>query len=231
MKPSQLETDRARIEFLCAEIERHNRLYYLQARPEISDSEWDALFRELQALEERHPELRREDSPTQRVGTPATSGLVTAAHRSPMLSLDNAMSTEETQAFDDRIRRLLGREEHSIDYVSEPKLDGAGVELIYKNGVFQQGLTRGDGKVGEDVTANLRNIPSIPLRLEAHGTSLPEVASVRGEIILPTADFQQLNAGLRKLAELEIVVFSFCSLFFYQVSKHVRNFRSLGLCL
>ena len=198
MKPSSLLTDQARIEFLCTEIERHNRLYYLQARPEISDAEYDVLLRELQELEDRHPKLRREDSPTQRVGTPPDSGFVTAPHRSPMLSLDNAMSDDETRAFDDRIRRLLGREEQSIEYVAEPKLDGAGAELIYQQGVLRQGLTRGDGKVGEDVTVNLRNIPSVPLRLATGDTSPPEVVSIRGEIVLPTADFQRLNEGRRE---------------------------------
>ena len=195
MKPSELRIDQARTEFLCDEIERHNRLYYLQDRPEISDAEYDALLRELQELENRHPDLRRADSPTQRVGTPPTTGFTTAAHRSPMLSLDNAMSDDEARAFDDRIRRLLGREEEAIEYVAEPKLDGAGAELIYENGLLRQGLTRGDGKLGEDVTANLRNIPSIPLRLQTGNSAPPEIASIRGEIVLPTANFQQLNAN------------------------------------
>jgi DNA ligase (NAD+) len=188
---SELAQARRRAEWLRREIERHNRLYFVEDRPEISDAEWDALFRELCELEERHPELRTPDSPTQRVGGPPAEGFASLPHRSPMLSLDNAMSAEEVRAFDQRVRRMLGREEEPIEYVGEPKLDGAAIELIYEKGVLSAGLTRGDGQVGEDVTANLRPVTAIPLRLA--GTGPPPVASVRGEVVLPLAAFRRLN--------------------------------------
>jgi len=184
------EPPRERIRYLAHEIERHNRLYYLGDSPEISDAEWDALFHELQALEEAHPELRRADSPTQRIGAPPSAGFAQVQHRVPMLSLDNAMSAEGMRAFHERLARELGTED--VAYVGEPKLDGAGVELVYEDGVLAVGATRGDGRTGEDVTANLLKSASIPLRLE--GAAPPRV-SVRGEVALPIARFEQLNAA------------------------------------
>ena len=154
-----------RIDALCREIDRHLRLYHLQDQPEISDSEYDLLFRELEELERQHPELRHADSPTLRVGFPPAEGFATVAHRSPMLSLDNAMSDDEMRGFDERVQKMLGREDETIEYAAEPKLDGAGVELVYLDGSFAQGLTRGDGRQGEDVSANLRRVLSIPLEL------------------------------------------------------------------
>jgi DNA ligase (NAD+) len=182
-----------RIDQLVRELERHLRLYHLEDAPEISDAEYDELFRELEALEAEHPELARDDSPTKRVGAPPAEGFETAPHRGPMLSLDNAMDAEALRAFDERIRRMLGREDEQLEYVSEPKLDGAGVELIYREGRFIQGLTRGDGTVGEDVSASLRHVLSIPLSLERGDAPPPEWASVRGEIVLPLERFQRLN--------------------------------------
>jgi len=180
---------RARIDALVAQIERHNRLYHLEDRPEISDAAYDRLFRELLALEEAHPELRRPDSPTQRVGAPPAEGFAEVPHQVPMLSLDNAMNADEMRAFDERVRRELG-EENPVSYVGEPKLDGAGVELVYRQGVLAVGATRGDGLVGEDVTANLKRSPSIPLALRGEA---PARVSVRGEVALPIAAFERLN--------------------------------------
>jgi DNA ligase (NAD+) len=185
---------RLRIDHLRSELNRHLRLYHQEDAPEITDAEYDELFRELQALEAAHPELVRPDSPTQRVGAPPAEGFAEFVHRVPMLSLENAMSEAELRAFDERVRRILERAD-PIDYVVEPKLDGASVELVYEDGELRAGATRGDGRVGEEVTANLRLSPSVPLALggEARGR-----ISVRGEVVLPTARFERLNA--RRLA-------------------------------
>jgi DNA ligase (NAD+) len=194
-KPTAKE--RARAEELSVEIRRHDDLYYQEDSPEIRDDEYDGLRRELIELETRFPSLLQPDSPTQHVGTAPATGFATADHRSPMLSLDNAMTTDEMRAFAIRVAKGLAQsnpskvEGYEVDYVAEPKLDGSGIELIYKKGRFVQGLTRGDGRTGEDVTANLRHVPSIPSQIE--GDPLPEVASVRGEIVLPLAAFESLN--------------------------------------
>jgi DNA ligase (NAD+) len=175
---------------LADEIRRHNRLYHVEDRPEISDAEYDRLFRELVALEEEHPELARPDSPTHRVGAPPAEAFRPVRHRGPMLSLDNAMNADELRAFDERVRRMLGIDAE-VEYLAEPKLDGASVELVYEDGVLVVGATRGDGRVGEDVTGNLRLSESIPLALE--GPRAPERLSVRGEVVLPIARFERLN--------------------------------------
>ncbi len=185
---------RERIDFLVAEIGRHDRLYHLEDRPEISDAEYDRLLRELRALEEEHPELARPDSPTRRVGAPPAEGFASVRHRLPMLSLDNAMDLAELVAFDERVRRLL-ETPGSLAYVGEPKLDGASLELVYEGGALAVGATRGDGRVGEDVTANLRRSPSIPLALRPGKRPVPELVSVRGEVVLPVARFERLNAA------------------------------------
>jgi DNA ligase (NAD+) len=181
---------RARIDFLVREIARHDRLYFLEDHPEISDAEYDRLFRELRQLEAKHPELVRPDSPTQRLGVPPAEGFAEVRRDVPMLSLDNAMDEADMRAFDERIRRELG-EEGAVDYVGEPKLDGAGVELVYERGALAVGSTRGDGRVGEDVTANLKKSPSVPLTLAGRP---PARVSVRGEVALPIASFERLNA-------------------------------------
>ncbi len=187
---------RRRIDWLVREIGRHDRLYHVEDRPEVSDADYDALFRELQGLEASHPELRRPDSPTRRVGAPPAEGFVEVEHRVPMLSLDNAMNAEELRAFDERMRRELD-EEDEVSYVGEPKLDGASVELLYQDGELRVGSTRGDGRKGEDVTKNLEKSPTIPLVL-AQGTragpAAPGRVSVRGEVALPIARFERLNA-------------------------------------
>jgi DNA ligase (NAD+) len=195
---------RARIAALSAEIRHHDALYYQQDAPEIEDAEYDRLRRELQALEAAFPDLVDPESPTHAVGSMPATGFATAPHRSPMLSLDNAMDEGEFRAFDERVRRLLGRDEPLV-FVGEPKLDGSGVELIYEDGRFVQGLTRGDGQTGEDVTVNLKRVPTIPPRLESAAKSsaksksrskpgaTPKIASIRGEVVLPLDAFAALN--------------------------------------
>ena len=185
---------RERIDELVDALNRHSRLYHLEDAPEISDAEYDRLFRELQDLESSHPELARADSPTRRVGAPPAEGFAEVPHRVPMLSLDNAMDADEMRAFDERVRRML-ETESEVAYVVEPKLDGAGVELVYEGGRLAVAATRGDGRMGEDVTANLRHSYSVPLALKG---SAPERLSVRGEAVLPIARFERLNE--RRLA-------------------------------
>ncbi|MCS5638643.1 MAG: NAD-dependent DNA ligase LigA, partial [Myxococcota bacterium] len=202
MADSEFETVRRRISDLSAEIRRHNALYYQQDRPEIADAEYDALLRELQSLESRFPELLAPDSPSLGVGAPVDStGFETAPHRTPMLSIDNAMDADELRAFDQRIRRMLGTDDE-LEYVGEAKLDGSGVELVYVDGRFSQGLTRGDGRTGEDVSVNLREIPSIPRSLAESNSPLPPLASIRGEVVLPLSAFAALNEA-RRQRELE----------------------------
>src|SRR5437867_10782983 len=182
---------REEVAHLRREIERHNHRYYVLDDPEISDAEYDALFRRLQALEEAHPELRTPDSPTQRVGAAPATEFATVRHRQPMLSLQNVTTPEEMAAFDERARKFLGRER--IEYVGEPKIDGVAVELVYEHGVLEVGATRGDGVVGEDVTANIRTIRSVPLRLRAANGAVPELVEVRGEVFYPVDAFRRLN--------------------------------------
>jgi len=183
----------SRIDELVDELNRHGRLYYLEDLPEISDAEYDAMYRELVELEAKYPELRRADSPTGRVGAPAGKSFAPVEHRVPMLSLDNAMDAEELVAFDERVRRALELE-GEIAYLAEPKLDGAGIELVYEAGCLVVGSTRGDGRVGEDVTGNLRLCETIPLALSGDWQS-GERVSVRGEVTLPIAGFERLNAA------------------------------------
>ena len=172
----------------------HAHLYYVLDRPEIDDADYDALYRELQLLEEEYPELVTPDSPTQRVGSAPLEKFAQVRHREPMLSLANARNEEELRAWDQRNRRLLearGLEDVRIRYVVEPKIDGLAVSLTYRDGLFATGATRGNGEVGEDVTANLRTIGSLPLRLR--GGEPPPVVEVRGEAYLPLAAFARLN--------------------------------------
>ena len=179
------------VERLRAEVEHHNYRYHVLDDPLIADAEYDALFRRLQRLEEEHPELLTPDSPTQRVGAAPLEKFATARHRHPMLSLQNVTTREEMAAFDERIRRFLGRDR--IDYVGEPKIDGVAVELVYRDGVLAVGATRGDGVVGEDVTANIRTIRSVPLRLRSADGAIPELVEVRGEVFLPIEAFRRVN--------------------------------------
>ncbi len=190
---NSLDNVKSRIAELRSLINHHNYLYYVLDSPEISDEDYDALMRELKALEEQYPDLVTPDSPTQRIGAPISEKFAPVPHNVPMLSLDDAFSVEEVIAFDRRIRKLLNRK-HDLTYMLEPKMDGLAVELIYENGVLVRGSTRGDGFVGEDVTANLRTIRSIPLRLVAvSGTPVPERLEARGEVFMNVADFKELN--------------------------------------
>ena len=192
--------DRARE--LRAEIEKHNRQYYVLDAPLISDAEYDGLFRELQALEAAHPEVASADSPTQRVGATPLPQFNSVAHRTPMLSLNNAFSDEEVWAFDRRVREGLAAS-GDMDYSCEPKFDGLAVTLTYENGVFSGGATRGDGFSGEDVTPNLRTVGNLPLRLQ--GMGWPRQLEVRGEVLMLRSDFARLNARQRENKEKEFV--------------------------
>ncbi|KPK05375.1 MAG: aromatic ring-opening dioxygenase LigA [Betaproteobacteria bacterium SG8_39] len=183
-------------------LERHNRLYYVLDRPEITDAEYDALFRELVELEDAHPELASADSPTQRVGAKALTAFASVQHRTPMLSLSNAFEAEEVRAFDRRIRAAV--ESEAVDYAAEPKFDGLAVSLVYQNGIFVQGATRGDGMTGEDVTQNLRTVHSIPLRLTTP-SGRDDVLEVRGEVLMFKSDFDALNARQRAAGEKAFV--------------------------
>ncbi|MDP2241696.1 MAG: NAD-dependent DNA ligase LigA [Burkholderiales bacterium] len=194
-------SDRQRIESLRADIERHNYQYYALDAPLISDAEYDRLFRELQTLEAGHPELVSPDSPTQRIGSAPLAGFETVKHRVSMLSLNNAFDEEEVTAFDRRMREALVTER--IDYAAEPKFDGLAVSLCYEHGVLAHGATRGDGESGEDVTANLRTVRAIPLRLA--GRNPPVLLEVRGEVVMLRADFEQLNQAQRAKGEKEFV--------------------------
>src|SRR5688572_20979524 len=155
-----------RIDELRRRIRYHEERYYILNAPEIADAEFDALMRELEQLEAEHPDLATDDSPTRRVGGRVAFGFATVEHAEPMLSLDNAYSEDELRAFDERVRRGLGAEEdHAVDYVAELKIDGVSIALTYEQGVLVRGATRGDGVRGEEVTASLRTVRAIPLRL------------------------------------------------------------------
>ena len=184
-----------KIRSLRNQIERHDHLYYTLGQPEISDREYDALMRELEELERAHPELADPDSPTSRVAKGLLTGFPTVRHTAPMLSLDNTYSLDEVAEFDARVRKTLGRER--IDYSVEPKVDGVAIHLRYERGRFALGLTRGDGERGDDITANLRTIRSIPLRLT--GKTVPDLVEVRGEVYMETAAFRKMNE--RRAAE------------------------------
>ena len=196
--PSALK---ARIRQLREDIERHNYQYYALDQPLISDAEYDRLFRELQELEARHPELVTADSPTQRIGSAPLAAFAEVRHRVPMLSLNNAFDEEEVAAFDRRVREMLDAGE--IEYAAEPKFDGLAISLAYEHGALIRGATRGDGYSGEDVTANLRTIRAIPLRLP--GQHPPALLEVRGEVLMLKADFEQLNRVQRDKGEKEFV--------------------------
>jgi DNA ligase (NAD+) len=177
------------------QLEHHNHRYYVLDDPEIADPEYDDLLRELMSLEEEHPGLRTPDSPTQRVGGKPSGGLGEVRHPQSMLSLANARDETELRAWEQRVRNLLtkrGIPEREIEYVTEPKIDGLAISLVYENGVLVRGATRGDGTIGEDVTPNLRTIGAIPLRIGGKGTP-PPLVEVRGEIYLPLRDFARLN--------------------------------------
>ena len=176
-------------------VSQHQRRYYVDDRPTVSDVEYDALYRELQDLEAAHPHLVTPDSPTQRVGAEPAEGFESVAHQVPMLSLDNARNAEELQEFEARLMRLQDESPQPLSYVVEPKIDGLGVALLYENGEFVRGATRGDGRVGENITQNLRTIKSIPLRLDGELARLSRL-ELRGEVYMPRRAFARLNRQL-----------------------------------
>ncbi len=171
-------------------INEHNYQYYILDAPSVSDAEYDKLFRELQTLEESHPEFISPESPTQRVGVTPQGAFESVTHLTPMLSLDNAFSFEELERFDQRIHQLAPEKKSKLIYACEPKFDGLAVSLIYEKGIFVRGATRGDGTTGEDITANLRTIPTISLQLQG---DFPEKLEVRGEVVMPKKSFEALN--------------------------------------
>jgi DNA ligase (NAD+) len=217
-------TAKQRVEELRRQIERHNELYYLQAKPEISDFDYDQLMQELITLETTHPELLAPDSPSQRVGGAPIKGFSTIEHRQPMYSIDNTYNEEELRAWDERVRKQLDGDA-TIAYVCEPKVDGVALSIRYENGAFTYAVTRGDGRRGDDVSANVKTIRSVPLRLgasnEAQGASskssksddlftlaprpLPlsthHILEVRGEVYMDNADFLNINEKQKEMGK------------------------------
>ena len=179
---------------LVAELNQHNHRYYVLDNPSVPDSEYDRQMRKLQDMEVSHPDIATEDSPTQRVGGMALQSFSQIKHGLPMLSLDNAFSDAELQDFERKVKDRLNQTT-DIEYVCEPKLDGAAVSILYRDGVLVYGATRGDGNVGEDITANVRTIKSVPLKLQ--GDNIPHLLEVRGEIYLPKVGFDALNEAAR----------------------------------
>ena len=195
------EVDRELAE-LRERLHRHLHRYHVLDDPQISDAEYDALFDHLLALEADFPNLVTPDSPSQRVGAPPAAKFAEVRHATPMLSLDKCMNTAELRAWEERCRRLLD-DGDELSYFCEPKIDGVAVSLLYRNGVLARGATRGDGETGEDITANVRTIPAIPLKL--HGTDMPAELEVRGEVYMPIDGFLKFNERARETGERPIV--------------------------
>lgn len=191
-----------RVTELRTALDEHNYRYYVLDDPGIPDAEYDRLFRELQELEAKNPELASANSPTQRVGTKAETSFEKVVHRLPMLSLDNAFSDEELRDFDRRVKERLNVDT-DVEYVCEPKLDGLAVSLHYERGALTRAATRGDGYSGEDITANIRTIPSVPLQLR--GEDVPDLVEIRGEVYMPRAGFESLNTRLAGQGEKTFV--------------------------
>lgn len=228
---STLTFDQASLEAatLRDQLNHHNYLYYSLDAPEVLDSEYDRLLRHLQDLEQRFPGLQSVDSPTQRVGSAPLSAFEQVEHKVPMLSLDNAFNDDELSDFDRRVRSRLD-DSRDITYVCEPKLDGVAVSLLYRDGVLVQGATRGDGYRGENITANVRTIASIPLRLQGEG--FPSVLEVRGEIYLPRAGFDALNAeALRKGEKTFVNPRNAAAGSLRQLDSRITATRSLAMCV
>jgi DNA ligase (NAD+) len=186
-----------RIEQLRRDIRKHDHLYYVLNQPKISDQQYDALFAELKALEKTNPELITRDSPTQRVPGQPLEYFEHIRHSKPMLSIDNTYNDDELRSFDERIQKQLGS--HDYDYIVEPKIDGLAISLRYEKGEFKTAATRGNGDIGDNVTANVRTIKAVPLRLL--GERLPDVLEVRGEVYMPIRSFMELNDGRRETGE------------------------------
>jgi DNA ligase (NAD+) len=190
-----LERARRRIDDLRERIRHHDYLYYALDRPEISDAAYDKLFEELTALEQRFPQLVTPDSPTQRVGGAVLPGFREVRHLAPMLSLESVTDPDDMRRFDARMRRAVGA--NRVEYLVEPKFDGLSLEIVYSDGRLARASTRGDGERGEDITENVKTIPSVPLRLRSNGR-LPRRLALRGEAFMRIADFRALNAGLER---------------------------------
>ncbi len=197
MQAHDVSAAREEAERLRAEIRRHDRLYFLDARPEIPDQEYDALVRRLRELEAAHPSLVTPDSPTQRVGGAPLEGFAHVRHSAPMLSIDNCYSVQELREFDARIRRALP--DAAFDYLVEPKIDGVAAALRYERGALTLAATRGDGETGDDITANVRTLRSVPLKLS--GSGWPDVLEVRGEVYWPRTAFERHNAQRAEAGE------------------------------
>jgi DNA ligase (NAD+) len=193
------KTKLSEIEKLRDEIRRHDELYYVGNAPEISDREYDQLLENLQKLEAAHPELITFDSPTQRVGGRPAEGFPEVVHTRQMLSLDNSYNIDELRAFDERCRRLA--EGRKLEYVAELKIDGLSLSLQYEDGLLMRGVTRGDGRIGEDVTQNARTIRSVPLRLKSQAKRIDSPVEVRGEVFIPRDVFDKTNAEREELGE------------------------------
>ncbi len=191
----KLEEAKVKIKTLRGELERHNRLYYLEAKPEISDREYDRLMRELLDLEQVFPELITPDSPSRRVGGAPLKSFTTIEHKVPMLSLDNTYSREELEEFAKRVQKGLGGV--AFTYFVEEKIDGVSIALVYEKGLLKLGATRGDGRYGDDITENIKTLSSIPLRLPAPGSNyrgpVPELLEVRGEAYISKDQFEKIN--------------------------------------
>jgi len=187
-----MSSESDRVDELRRLIDHHNYRYYILDDPEIPDSAWDALFDELKALEEAHPELVRPDSPTQRVGAPPAQGFRKVDHLLPMGSLEKVTTDDALAKWADDVRKRLGTDE-PVRYVVEPKIDGSAISLVYEKGEFVRGATRGDGIRGEDVTANLRTVGAVPLRMRLDGGEPPELLEVRGEVYFPLSGFRRFN--------------------------------------
>src|SRR5215217_3081448 len=187
-----------RLDELREQVDHHLHRYHVLDDPEISDAEYDRLYDELKALEEEHPDLITPDSPTQRVGAPPSERFLKVQHLTPMGSLEKVSDEESLFKWAEDVRRRLDSDQ-PVAYVIEPKIDGLAINLTYENGVLTRGATRGDGYQGEDVTVNLRTIPSVPLKMRGDG--LPTVAEVRGEVYLPLSGFRELNERVAELGQ------------------------------
>lgn len=181
---------KAKIKALVDELNHHSHRYYVLDDPEISDSEYDSLFNELQKLEKEHPEHILSYSPTKKVGFKVLSNFAKVKHSTPMLSLSNVFNNEELESFDEKIKKMLNTNE-PIEYIAEPKLDGLAVAIHYENGIYVKAATRGDGETGEDITENIRTIKNIPLKM--FGDNFPKIFEIRGEVVIPTKKFDELN--------------------------------------
>ena len=203
MSPTVPAAVAARARVLREALEEHSYRYYVLDQPSVSDADYDALFRELQALEQQHESLLTADSPTQRVGAKPSAAFAPFTHRAPMLSLNNAFTDADIEGFDRRVREGLGADE--ITYAVEPKFDGLAISMTYEDGAFVRGATRGDGMTGEDVTANLRTIAALPLRLHGDRKHVPASIEVRGEVLMLKKDFEALNAKAAAAGERTFV--------------------------